>query len=564
MKNYLLACLFLLGFFNLTAQTERFDSTVYNPHDYFLQNFNPPPGNSYRSADGKPGPSYWQNSASYLIHATLTEKDTSVKGDVVINYSNNSPNKLDFVWLQLDQNIFNPTSRAAAASPVTGDVLGVLGLNNGGYRITTVTITQGDNSYSVQPIITDTRMQIRLNKPVMPNGDKVAIKINYSFTVPINGAGRFGILYDKKGGVYEIAQWYPRMCVYDDVEGWNTLPYMGLGEFYCDYGNYEYFITVPSEMIVYGSGDLQNPGEVLTPEEIKRLSIAASSDRTIPIIGLEEVGKPSMRPKSNGTLTWHFKMNNTRDIAWAASKALVWDAAKIDLPSGRKALAMSAYPTESVGDTAWSRSTEYLKNSIEIYSKNFFEYPWDVAVSMGGAIGGMEYPGIIFNEYHETRGRLWFLIAHEIGHNWFPMIVGSNERKYMWQDEGFNTYINYYATELFNKGEYVNDSSFFKDDFFASRDYTLFMHYRDPLMVFSDAMDINQHYQFYGKTAYGLSLLRTVVIGKDRFDYAFRQYTASWSFKHPTPYDFFHSINNATGEDLNWFWKRMVFYDLET
>jgi hypothetical protein len=559
MKNFLLTCLFFVSVNCLDAQTEQFDSSTYNPHDYFLQSFNPPSGNSYRSADGKPGPLYWQNSASYLIHATLNEKDTSVKGDVVISYTNNSPDKLDFVWLQLDQNIFSPNSRAAAASPFTGDVLDVLGLNNGGYHITNVTITQGDKSYATQPIITDTRMQIRLNRPVMPKGDKITIKIIYSFTVPVNGAGRFGILYDKKGGVYEIAQWYPRMCVYDDVEGWNTLPYMGLGEFYCEYGDYEYFITVPSEMIVYGSGDLQNAAEVLTSEQIKRLSFAATSDKTVSVISAEEIGKPSIRPKSNGTLTWHFKMNNTRDIAWAASKALVWDAAKINLPSGRKALAMSAYPTESVGDTAWTRSTEYLKNSIEIYSKSFFEYPWNVAVSMGGAIGGMEYPGIIFNDYHESRGRLWFLIAHEIGHNWFPMIVGSNERKYMWQDEGFNSYINYYATDLFNKGEYVNDPSFFKDDFFASRDYRLFMHYRDPLMVFSDAMDINQHYQFYGKTAYGLNLLRTVVLGKERFDYAFRQYTETWAFKHPTPYDFFHCINNAAGEDLNWFWKEWFF-----
>lgn len=559
MKKVLTAVLFFFCVFYLRAQTEQFDSTAYNPHDFFLQGFNPPAGNSYRSADGTPGPMYWQNGASYLIHATLNEKDTSVKGDVVITYTNNSPDKLDFVWLQLDQNIFRPDSRAAAASPLSGDVLGVLGLNNGGYHIASVTITQGESSYDVQPVITDTRMQLRLNTPVMPKGDKISIKINYRFTVPVNGAGRFGILYDPKGGVYEIAQWYPRMCVYDDVEGWNTLPYMGLGEFYCDYGNYDYYITTPAEMIVYGSGDLQNATEVLTTEEIKRLSIAANSDKTIPIISGEEVGKPSVRPTTKGTLTWHFKMTNTRDIAWAASKALVWDAARVNLPSGRKTMAMSAYPTESIGDTAWTRSTEYLKNSIEIYSKNFFEYPWNVAVSMGGAIGGMEYPGIIFNEYHETKARLWFLIAHEIGHNWFPMIVGSNERKYMWQDEGFNTYINYYATDLFNKGEYINDSSFFKDDFFASRDYSLFMHYRDPLMVYSDAMDINQHYQFYGKTAYGLNLLRTVVVGKDRFDYAFRKYTGTWAFKHPTPYDFFHCINNAAGEDLNWFWKEWFF-----
>jgi Peptidase family M1 domain len=551
--------LLLISMGILKAQNGSNADTSYNPHDFFLQGFNPPAGNAYRSANGTPGPMYWQNSASYLIHAILSEKDTSVTGDVVISYVNNSPDKLDYVWLQLDQNLFNPISRAAAATPVSGDVFGVLGVNNGGYHIAAVSVMYGGKTYKVQPIISDTRMQIRLNSPVLPKGDKISIKVNYSFTIPVNGAGRFGILYNKKGGVYEIAQWYPRMCVYDDVEGWNTLPYMGLGEFYCDYGNYDYYITAPSEMIVYGSGDLQNAAQVLTAEEIKRLSIASNSDKTVSIIGGGEIGKPSMRPNAKGNLTWHFTIKNSRDIAWAASKALVWDAAKINLPSGRKALAMSAYPLESMGDTAWTRSTEYLKNSIEIYSKNFFEYPWNNAVSMGGAIGGMEYPGMIFNEYRETKARLWFLIAHEIGHNWYPMIVGSNERKYMWQDEGFNSYINYYATDLFNNGEYVNDPAFFKDDFFASRDYKMFMQYRDPLMVVSEAMDIYQHYQYYGKTAYGLNLLRNVVVGKERFDFAFRKYTETWAFKHPTPYDFFHCINNATGEDLNWFWKEWFF-----
>jgi len=246
-------------------------------------------------------------------------------------------------------------------------------------------------------------------------------------------------------------------------------------------------------------------------------------------------------------------------VAFAAGKGMIWDAAKINLPSGRKAIAMSAYPPESMGDTAWTRSTEYLKYSIEIYSKNFFEYPWNTAVSIGGAIGGMEYPGMIFNDYREVKARLWFLISHEIGHNWYPMIVGNNERKYMWQDEGFNTYINYRANELFNNKEYITDPAYFKKDFFASLDYNAFMFYCDPLMTVSDAMDIDQHYQFYGKTAYGLILLRNVVVGKDRFDYAFRKYTAAWAFKHPTPYDFFHSINSASGEDLNWFWKEWFF-----
>ena len=465
MKKIFILCITFLNIGILFSQNLVNEDSLYNPLDFYLPTFNPTTGNEYRSANGSPGPKYWQNISSYLIHATLSEKDTSITGNETISYTNNSPDQLDYLWLQLDQNVFEPTSRAAAATHYPGDYFGVLGKTNGGYRIKDVTVTQGGKSYSVQPIITDTRMQIHLNRALQPNGDMISIKINFNFVIPLDGAGRFGRLYTKDGVVYQIAQWYPRMCVYDDVEGWNTLPYMGLGEFYCDYGNYDYYITAPAELIVYGSGDLQNAADVLTVEEITRLADAAKSDKTINIIAADEVGKPSMRPTSKGNLTWHFTMNNTRDIAFAASKGLIWDAAKINLPSGRNAIAMSCYPIESAGDTAWTRSTEYLKASIEIYSKYCFEYPWDAAVSSAGITSGMEYPGMIFNSYKEKKARLWFLISHEIGHNWYPMIVGSNERRYMWQDEGFNTYINYIANDIFNKGEYQTDPAYFKKNF---------------------------------------------------------------------------------------------------
>ncbi|MEO6489559.1 MAG: M1 family metallopeptidase [Ferruginibacter sp.] len=554
--SFLFLQLVSIGF--LFAQ-EAGKTTKYNLQDLNVPSFDPTAGNVFRSAKGTPGPLYWQNEADYMIHATLHEKDTSITGDVSINYTNNSPDQLDYLWLQLDQNVFESSSRSVAASKYPGDYFGVIGIVNGGYKIKDVTIIQGGKTYTVKPIISDTRMQVRLNAPMQPKGGKISVKINFSFIIPLNGAGRFGRQYTKAGVIYQIAQWYPRMCVYDDVEGWNTLPYMGLGEFYCDYGDYDYYITAPAEMIVYGSGDLQNTVQVLTAEQIKRLATAASSDKTVTIIGADEVGKTSTRPTTKGDLTWHFKLKNARDVAWAAGKGMIWDAARINLPSGRKAMAMSSYPAESIGDTAWTRSTEYLKASIEIYSKNFFEYPWNVAVSNAGITGGMEYPGMIFNSYKETKARLWFLVSHEIGHNWYPMIVGSNERKYMWQDEGFNVYINYIANDIFNKGEYQTDPSYFTTDFFGSRNYEQFMQYKDPLMTVSDAMDEEQHYQYYGKTAYGLNLLRTVVVGKERFDYAFRKYTEAWAFKHPTPYDFFHCINNAAGEDLNWFWKEWFF-----
>src|ERR1019366_6479603 len=364
-KLMIFCCLQLCLTGDLYSQNTKPDSSLYNPQDFYLPSFNPPIGNAFRSANGTPGPKYWQNSADYLIHTTLSEKDTSITGDVTITYTNNSSDKLDHLWLQLDQNLFDPASRGAASTPVSGDRFDVQGFDRGGYHIAEVVITYHSKTYLVHPIISDTRMQVRLNKPLLPKGDTISVKINYSFAIPAHGADRLGRLYTKNGVVYEIAQWYPRMCVYDDVEGWNTLPYMGLGEFYCDYGNIEYFITAPAEMIVYGSGDLQNPSQVLTAEEVSRLATAAKSDQTVSIIHPEEINNPAMRPAKDGNLTWHFMMQHTRDVAWAASKALVWDAAKVNLPSGRNTLAMSAYPIESVGDLAWSRATEYLKNSIE-------------------------------------------------------------------------------------------------------------------------------------------------------------------------------------------------------
>jgi hypothetical protein len=557
MKKTLLLVSLLICISFLRAQNERHDSILYSPQDFFSQPFDPSPGNAFRSASGSPGPLYWQNRASYLIHATLSEKDTSVAGDVTISYINNSPDKLDYLWLQLDQNLFDSKSRGAETTPISGDRFDVRGFDRGGYHITSVVVTYGGKSYKVDPVISDTRMQIRLNNPVLPKGDKISVKVNYNFYIPYHGADRMGRLYTKNGVEYEIAQWYPRMCVYDDLEGWNTLPYMGLGEFYCEYGDFDYYITAPSEMIVFGAGDLQNPAQVLTAEEIKRLSAASQSDKTVAIINENEIGKPSTRPVTGGNLVWHFNMKNSRDVAWVASKAFIWDAARVNLPSGRKVIAMSAFPVESVGDSGYSRGTEFLKNSIEIYSKNYFEYPWNSAVNVGGSVTGMEYPGIIFNSYKATKGFLWNVITHEIGHNWYPMIVGSNERKYMWQDEGFNTFINYQATLVFNNGEFAKDR--INSRIFSALSPSAIIRIKDPLMMVPEAMGLTEYGQYYNKTAVALILLRETVIGKDRFDYAFKKYTALWAFKHPSPYDFFRTMNNAAGDDLNWFWNEWFF-----
>lgn len=522
----------------------------------FTPSYNDPGPNQYRSANGTPGPQYWQNKADYLIHATLNDKDSSVTGDVTIDYTNNSPDALDYLWLQLDQNLFKSTSRGAMTTPTSGDRFDVKGYDKGGYNIRSVSITYDGKTYNVQPVISDARMQLRLQKPMHAKGDKISVKVTYDFSIPTHGADRMGRLITSAGQTYEIAEWYPRMCVYDDVQGWNTLPYMGLGEFYCEYGNFDYYITAPASMIVYGSGDLQNPSQVLTGEQVKRLKEAANSDKTVYIIKPEEVGKASTRPTNTGNLTWHYKMLNSRDVAWTASAALVWDAARINFPSGKKGMAMSAYPVESIGPDAYTRGTEFLKNSIEIYSQAYFEYPWNNAINIGGIVSGMEYPGIIYDDYRTKGSVLYDLITHEIGHNWYPMIVGSNEREYMWQDEGFNTFINWYSEKVFNHGEYANDPILKAEVQGYSR---LIPRHTSPLMTPSEAMPLDAYGDYYFKTAMGLKLLRDEVVGPDRFDYAFRKYTEAWAFKHPTPYDFFHAMNNAAGEKLDWFWKSWFF-----
>ena len=532
------------------------DTSYYDPLDYYSPSFNSYRGSQFRSPNGSPGPQYWQNSADYIIHATLSEKDTTVSGNVNISYTNNSPDEMDFLWLQLDQNLFNPSSLGAVSNSYPTDPYHVKGLKTGGYHIGNVSITYHGKTCRVQPIISDTRMQLRLANKFKGKGDNIKIQVDFSFAIPDNGSDRMGKMNSKNGEIYQVAQWYPRMCVYDDVEGWNTLPYMGLGEFYCDYGNFDYYITAPSNLIVYGSGDLQNPKQVLTRLEIKRLAQAAGSDVPIAIVQKNEVATPAMRPPAGKDLTWHFKMKHSRDVAWAASKALIWEAVKVNVPSGRKVMAMTAYPVESIGDTAWSRASEYLKSSMEIYSKDLFEYPWNNAVNIAGQTDGMEYPGMIFCDYKEKRALLWDLITHEIGHNWFPMIVGSNERRYMWQDEGFNTYINDNASGIFNHGEYAKDTNLLKS---IGLDIDALPGRIHPLMTMPEATGVDEVIDYYNKTSAGLKLLRYIILGNERFDYAFRKYTEAWAFKHPTPYDFFNFINNACGEDLNWFWKEWFF-----
>src|SRR3569833_682671 len=446
--------LMLLVAVNASAQTT--DTIKYDHQDLFGPITWPVTSGNTRSANGNPGEHYWQNRADYLIKATLNEaqQDTTITGEVTISYTNNSPDQLDHLWLQLDQNLFKPDSRGADVTPYTGDRFDVKGFSRFVYHIESVSVTYKNQTYNVEPVITDARMQVRLHAPLGAKGDKIQVKVKYNFSIPFYGADRMGRKKFKVGYVYEIAQWYPRMCVYDDVEGWNTLPYMGLGEFYCEYGDFDYFITAPANMTVVGSGDLENPSQVLSDVQQKRYDEMRKSDKTTAIITADEVGQPATHP-FKGALAGRGGGRGARGGAGAAAAAGGGGGAKVNLPSGRKCIAQSAYPAESVGVHAWSRSTEYLKASMEIYSAKYFEYPWNSAVNVSGVALGMEYPGAIFCKSDLKDGGLFGDVTHEIGHNWFPMIVGSNERKYMWMDEGFNTFINQYSTDKFNNGEYA-------------------------------------------------------------------------------------------------------------
>jgi hypothetical protein len=526
----------------------------YDPHEAFAPLFYPAYGDDVRSAAGAPGPKYWQNSADYKIDASLDDENKSLSGTVVITYKNNSPHDLPFVWLQMDQNIYSLQSRGVAITDLSGGRWANRDAFDGGYQLKSVELVNAATGKTspAEYLVSDTRMQIKLPAP-LKTGSVLRIRIAYSFAIPQYGTDRMGRLETKNGWIYEIAQWYPRMCAFDNVMGWNTLPYLGQGEFYLEYGNIEYNVNVPSDMIVAGSGELTNPAEVLTPAEIRRLAQAHTSDRTVAIRGLDEVTDPASRP-SRGRLTWRFKCANTRDVAWAASRAFVWDAARINLPSGRKALAESVYPAESAGDSAWGRSTEYVKGCIEFYSKYLYEFSYPSATNVAGIVGGMEYPGIVFCGWRSRMGNLWGVTRHEFGHNWFPMIVGSNERKYPWMDEGFNTYINTVADSAFNNGEYLRPVRS------RARMARAFFEATNPMMSIPDAMPAREWGTLsYNKPGTGLELLREEVLGKDRFDYAFRYYVQEWAFKHPTPYDFFHAMENGSGETLDWFWRGWMF-----
>ncbi|MEZ4700533.1 MAG: M1 family metallopeptidase [Rhodothermales bacterium] len=531
-----------------------------------------------RTAAGFPGRDYWQQRADYRIEAALDTVSQSLRGSERITYHNNSPDELDFLWVQLDQNVrsieHSRTYQIEDALPDSIPPRFRQFFNpdhfDGGYTISRVQLVDaGGKLKDAHHVIRNTIMRVDLDKP-LASGETVQFEIDWSFPIPDDGRGAKERVKD--GWLYEMAQWFPRMSVYDDVNGWQTEQFYGQGEFYLNFGNYDVKLTVPWNHIVEATGMLQNPEEVLTKTQRDRLEKAYQSQEPVFIVRPEEVMTPESRPKQRGTLTWHFKAENVRDFAWVSSKTYVWDAAGYTYRPGQTPIHLhSLYPRDAM--PLWDKvSTRAIAVTMESYGKMSLEYPYPKAANIHGPVFGMEYPMIAFcgarpqpdGTYSDAVERaLIGVTIHEVGHNWFPMIVASDERKWTWMDEGLNSFLQYYgeqtyATNFKNTPIWTQTT----DGTFPSRRgpaKNIVDYMRDerqvPIMTESDIIQNNFGNNGYSKPAAGLFMLREHILGPETFDDAFRKYSEKWAFKHPQPADFFRSLEETAGENLSWFWR---------
>src|SRR4051812_11810961 len=524
------------------APTPRFDNTGVGDTSIFAP-LNLPPGNIYRAGSGAPGPRYWQNSADYDIKASLDTSTKTLTGSLRLRYTNNSPDTLRFIWMQMEQNAFKDKSLNAFIYPQESR-FGARGFEGGDVvdRFEQVLTGRAARRGNVTRRDNGTVMKVDLASPLAP-GATATFDFAWHFNIPEHGADRMG----RDGALYELAQWYPRVNVYDDLRGWNTEPYLGQGEFYLEYGDYSMEITVPAGYIVAATGMLANQAEVLTSAQISRLAQASKSDKPINIITQAELTSGAARPTKSGTKTWKFRAQNVRDAVWAASPEFMWDASSWN---GKMAF---AYYRPSAIET-WKDAADMSRMSIQEYSERWFTYPYPQISAIEGPISGMEYPMVAMENKSNDKYDLYNVVTHEIGHMWYPMIVGSNERMHMWQDEGFNTFINYFseARRYPEKGSYA-------DRIRSDRENVVnFMQHNvdEPLEINPDRINpqlLGEN--AYVKTAVGLALLRDEILGPAAFDDGFREYTRRWAFKHPTPADFFHTMEDVSGKRLDWFFR---------
>ncbi len=527
--------------------------------------------NEYRTASGAPGPKYWQQRADYIIKCELDEENLKLKGSETVTYYNNAPDMLTYIWLQLDENEHSSVNNANyQEASVMGrtvttrqlDQLADRKVDNGfGHLISKLTDATGKN---LQYTINKTMMRIELPAPLKP-GQKFVFNVDWSYKIAnrmtIGGRGGFETLEDGNN-LFTMAQWFPRLCVYSDFQGWQNQQFTGRGEFALTFGNYDVTITLPSDHIVLSTGVCQNYPQVLTPVQLNRWNQAQTAKEPVEIATLDEANKAE-KIKSTQKKTWVYKAENVRDFAWTSSRRYIWDAMPIYV-EGKKIMCMSGYPKESYG-LYRKYSTKAVAHTIKSYSKFTIPYPYPVAQSIEAA-NGMEYPMICFNNgrtnkdgsYSEaTKNGMLGVIIHEVGHNFFPMIINSDERQWSWMDEGLNTFVQYLTEELFD-----NKYPSRRGPAWSIADYMkLPKDQLEPIMTNSENI-INFGANAYSKPATGLNILRETIMGRELFDYAFREYSRRWAFKHPTPADLFRTMEDASAEDLDWFWRGW-FYSID-
>ena len=528
-----------------------------------------PSPNLSRPATGEPGPMYWQQRADYKIQIKLNEDTRSVEGSETITYTNNSPLTLKYIWLQLDQNIFAKESINNLTRPWGGGDSSVdfstlrrqnfMDKFEGGFQELSIKI----NNKSPDTNLVGTHVRINLEQPLKP-GESTSLDIEWAYALVEENAVRARNGYETfedGNDIFLMAQWYPRVTVFSDYEGWHNKEFIGNGEFTLEFGDFEVDISVPSDHVVSATGVLLNENDVLSPIQKKRMKQARKSEKPIFIITPDEAYDNELE-KSTDYKTWSFRAENVRDFAWASSRKFIWDAAgyKQDSKENPLVMAMSFYPKE--GEPLWSKySTEAVMHTMKVYSKYSFDYPYPTAQSVNGPVGGMEYPMITFNgprtELEDDGTRTYsrsekeFLIGvviHEVGHIYYPMIVNSDERQWTWMDEGLNTFVQYLAEQEWD----IN----YRSDRGEPRWMTEFMSssYQVPIMTNSESL-LQFGNNAYGKPATALVVLRETILGRELFDQAFREYSVRWKFKRPTPYDFFRTMEEASGVDLDWFWR---------
>jgi hypothetical protein len=522
-----------------------------------------PTPNEFRTASGAPGNHYYQQKADYKMNITIDDETQKLTGVETITYTNNSPDQLNYLWLQLDQNIYSENSDSKLIEiekmedfKSVGDIRKKFFNYDGGFKIETITTTSGQK---MKYFINKTMMRIDLDKPLMSK-TSVSFQIKWWYNINDRMAvgGRSGYEYFEKDKnyLYTIAQFFPRMCVYNDVTGWQNKQFLGRGEFTLPFGDYEVNITVPADHIVGATGECQNYKNLLSAEQLKRLEQAKKSDKPVIIVTQAEAEKAELN-KEKKTKTWTYKATNVRDFAFATSRKFIWDAQN-QLVNGKNILCMSYYPKE--GNPLWERySTKLVAHTIKTYSKYTVDYPYPVAISVHSKWIGMEYPMICFNggrpepdgTYSEgEKYGMWGVIIHEVGHNFFPMIINSDERQWTWMDEGLNTFVQYLTEQEWERGyPSRRGPAHMIADYMRGDKKTI-----SPIMTNSESI-----FQFgnnaYGKPATALNILRETVMGRELFDYAFKTYCERWKFKHPSPADFFRTMEDASAVDLDWFWR---------